>query len=144
MLKVVVDANVFISALLNPHGGPAQVFALIRGGKIQLLTSLEIVSEVKRVFLYPKISKRHQNTSHEVEQYLYKVFAVAEFTEGKLKSKKIVDDPADNKYLECAMEGHADFIISGDHHLKNLKFFQRIPILNPEEFLKRCKQDKLF
>ncbi|MBF0565097.1 MAG: putative toxin-antitoxin system toxin component, PIN family [Nitrospirae bacterium] len=137
MLKIVLDANVFVSAILNPHGSPARVLGLIKGGKIRLLTSFEIVSEVNRVLLYPKIRKRYKNTYHEVERYLYKVFALAEFTEGKLKVEMVVDDPADNKYLACAMEGQADFIVSGDRHLKNLKYFHHIRILNPEEFLKR-------
>ncbi|MBF0339247.1 MAG: putative toxin-antitoxin system toxin component, PIN family [Nitrospirae bacterium] len=142
MLRVVVDANVFISSILNTRGSPARVLDLINSGKLQLVTSFEIISEVKRVLLYPKISNRYKDTYYKAEQYLHNIFALADFTEGKLKTKTVIDDPSDNKYLECAMEGRADFIVSGDRHLKNLKFFHRIPILNPEEFLKRCEQDK--
>ena len=48
----------------------------------------------------------------------------------------IKDDPADDKYLECAIEGMADFIVSGDHHLTDLETFQKIRIVNPAAFLR--------
>ncbi len=43
--------------------------------------------------------------------------------------------PSDNKYLSAALEAKADFIVSGDHHLKDLKTFQGIRILDPSTFL---------
>jgi predicted nucleic acid-binding protein len=50
--------------------------------------------------------------------------------------KEIKEDPEDNKYLSAAVEGKADFIISGDHHLKDLRIYQGIRILDPSTFLK--------
>jgi predicted nucleic acid-binding protein len=46
-------------------------------------------------------------------------------------------DPSDNIYLACAVEGNAGFIISGGHHLTDLKTFRGIPIVNPAAFLKQ-------
>ncbi len=56
-------------------------------------------------------------------------------TPGLLSVSAILDDPSDNIYLACAVEGAADFIVSGDHHLTDLKIFRRIPIVNPAIFL---------
>ena len=63
-------------------------------------------------------------------------------TEGKLTIDVIKEDTYDNRYLECAVEGKADLIVSGDHHLTNLNSIQGIPILTPQVFL-LIMQDKL-
>lgn len=52
-----------------------------------------------------------------------------------IKLTVIKDDPKDDKFLECAIEAKADFIVSGDHHLKDLKQFRYIKIVSPTEFL---------
>ena len=49
----------------------------------------------------------------------------------------IKDDTSDNKYLECAVEGKADYIISGDKHLTDLQLFRGIKIIDPAKFLKQ-------
>jgi predicted nucleic acid-binding protein len=49
----------------------------------------------------------------------------------------VKDDPSDNKFLECALAGKADFIVSGYRHLLNLGVFQSIPILSPRGLLRR-------
>ncbi|MDR3557430.1 MAG: hypothetical protein P4L55_21955 [Syntrophobacteraceae bacterium] len=53
----------------------------------------------------------------------------------------IEDDPSDNIYLACALEGQADFIISGDHHLTDLVEFRDIRIVNPAAFLEILDQE---
>jgi predicted nucleic acid-binding protein len=61
----------------------------------------------------------------------------AEITPGELVVDVIKNDPSDNIYLVCAVEGKAaNFIVSGDAHLKNLHSFQSIPILDPATFLR--------
>jgi predicted nucleic acid-binding protein len=58
------------------------------------------------------------------------------FLQGKTKIEAIEVDPSDNKYLSCAIEGKADFIISGDHHIRDVRTFRSNPIVSPAEFLK--------
>lgn len=135
MLKIVLDANIFISSILNPHGTPSQVIDLIEVDKLQLIISPTIITEIKRVFMSPKICKRHKKSYDEITEYLDKLFAIAQLTSDSFTIEGFLDDPDDNKYLECAMEGQADFIISGDQHLKILQAFQGIPIVSPDEFL---------
>jgi len=136
MLRVVLDANVFVSAVLKPQSNLAKIFELVKEGKIKLVISGDILSEIRSVLLYPKIRKRHCRTPKEVERFLKKTVRVSFITSGRMKVEEIKDDPEDNKYLSAALEGKADLIISGDHHLKNLRIYQGIRILDPSTFLK--------
>ncbi len=136
MIKVVLDANLFVSAVLTSKGKPAKIFDLVRAGKIEMITSFPILEEVRMVLLYPRLKKLHGFSQKEVEKELKKIAGFAKLTTGKLKIEAIKNDPSDDKYLECAMEGEAEFIVSGDHHLKDLKLFQGVRIVSPAEFVR--------
>jgi putative PIN family toxin of toxin-antitoxin system len=135
MLKVILDANIFVSAVLKPHSDLARIFKWVKEDKIRIVLSHDILSEIKAVLLYPKIRKRHRQTHREIEEFLKKTVRISIFTQGKIHTDTIKEDPSDNKYLSAALEAKADFIISGDHHLKDLKTFQGIRILDPSTFL---------
>ena len=88
---------------------------------------------------YPRLVKLHQYSPREINQFLKEVAGSAIITPGIMKLDVIESDPTDNKYLECAVEGKADLIISGDHHLTDLKAYRGIEIVSPAEFLKAVK-----
>jgi hypothetical protein len=140
MIRVVVDANQFVSALLKPGSNPAEVLRLAREGKIQLVMSPEIIHEIRAVLLYPKIMKRHRRTPEEIDDFLKRLLRVAVITQSGPELDIIRDDPSDNKYLECAVAGKADYIISGDSHLTDLQSFGGIRIVNPASFLNSMKE----
>lgn len=131
-----MDANVFVSAVLKPQSDLARIFDLLKAGKVKLIISSDILSEIRGVLLYPKLRKRHRRTPRKIDDFLKRTVRVSIITSGKMKVEEIKDDPEDNKYLAAAAEGKADFIISGDHHLKELGIFQGIRILSPSMFLK--------
>jgi putative PIN family toxin of toxin-antitoxin system len=135
MIRAVIDANQFVSALLKPESNPADVLRLAREGKIQLVTSPDIVDEVRAVLLYLKIMKRHQRTPEQIELFLKKLLKTAVVTHSRSSLDILKDDPSDNKYLECAADGRADYIISGDSHLTDLRSFCGIKIVTPAQFL---------
>ena len=135
MIRVVLDANIFVSTVLKSHSKPANVFQLAREGKITLISSREILSEAKTVLLYAKLRKLHRHTPKEINEFVKRVARVSFIVPGTTKIQEIKDDPADNKYLSAAVEGRADVIVFGDHHLKDLKTFQGIRILDPSTFL---------
>ena len=62
MFKIVLDANIFVSAVLKPHSDLAKIFELLKEDRIRLILSEDILSEIKSVLLYPKIKKRHRRT----------------------------------------------------------------------------------
>ena len=135
MNRIVLHANQFVSALLKPGSNPAQIISLIREDKAKLLMSEEIISEIRNALLYPKILKRHGKTPEYIDGFIKKLRVVSVMTNVGLTIDAVKDDPSDNKYLECAVEGGADFIISGDRHLKDLKVFRGIRIVSPADFV---------
>jgi putative PIN family toxin of toxin-antitoxin system len=136
MKRVVLDADIFVSAVLNPSSNPGHILELVRQNAVQLLLSPDILTEVKAVLLYPRLVKLHHRSPKWIKTFLNELTALAELTPGELVVDAIKDDPSDNIYLACAVEGKADFIISGDKHLKNLKHFRNIPIVEPVAFLR--------
>ncbi len=136
MTRVVLDANQYVSSLLKLHSNPAKIVRLAYVGDLTLLLSPAILDELQRGLSYPKIKKLHRRTPEEIERFLRTLDKIAFMTPELLSVSAIVDDPSDNIYLACAVEGSADFIVSGDHHLTDLKTFSGIPIVNPAIFLK--------
>jgi uncharacterized protein len=128
MLKVVLDTNVIVSAL-NFAGKPAEVFDLARAGEIDNITSNPIINEVKNI-LMRKFS--WEPGQAEAAGTLLGFFSKTVNPKSRLT---VVSHEPDNRILECAVAGKADFIISGDHHLTDLENFQGIKIINPAGFL---------
>jgi len=75
-------------------------------------------------------------TPEKVKDVLQKTVKTAIRVTGKADIRRIERDPSDNTFLSCALEGKADFIISGDRHLTDLVSFEGISIVNPDTFLK--------
>ena len=135
MIRVVIDANVFVSAILKPNSNPDKVIDLVKQGRITLALSPDILAEIRKVLLYPKIRKELKLTTKEIGEALAQIVQAAIITSGRVRLNAIESDPDDNRYLECAVEVQADFIISGDRHLKDLKNFQGIKIVNSATFI---------
>lgn len=135
MIRIVLDANIFISALLKPGSHPDAIVRLVREGKLLLVTSIPICTEILRVLKYPKIRKRLNSTDAELAAFIDMLASVAVVTAGTLVLPPLEADPDDTKYLACAVEGAADYIISGDHHLTDLGTFRGIRIVEPAFFI---------
>src|ERR1700674_4756958 len=103
MIAAVVDANVFVSAVLSPAGTPAHVLNAWREGRFVLVLSLAILEEIYRVLHYPKIATRHQWSEAQIQTFIDRLGSQALITPGALTLTVIEDDPADNRYLECAV-----------------------------------------
>lgn len=134
MIRVVLDANVFVSAIIKPDSIPGAIFDLLAQGLIRLVISQDIMLEIKQVLLYPKIKKLHRLTAEQIDQALSEISSAAIATPGEIRINGVKADPHDNKYLECAVEGRADFIISftspTSGRLRESKSFLRPPFGN--------------
>lgn len=138
MIRTVLDTNVWVSGVLSPGNPPAIILEFALTGKIRLITSPGIIREVVRVFQYPKVKKaleKHRVTSREVEDVFLKLAKMSIITAGEKLVEAVLEDPVDNMVISCALEGRADFIISGDHHLTDLENYQGIKIIAPADFL---------
>jgi hypothetical protein len=136
MIRVVLDANVLVSAYLNVSGKPAKIFSLSREKRIEICLSPQIISEITETLLKPRLVKIHKGNQREVLIFAEALSGIATITPGLIEVDAVEADPDDNKILACAIEAHADFIISGDHHLTDLKEYKNIRIVNPDTFLK--------
>jgi uncharacterized protein len=134
MIRAVLDANVFVSATLSPKGNPAKILNAWRDDKFLLLISRPILEEIGRVLRYPKIKKRHRWSERKIQTFLQDLSRLTIVTPGKLSLAIIADDPSDDRYVECAVEGEADYLVSGDKHLLNLGAHKDFMIVRPREF----------
>lgn len=139
MIRVCLDTNVIVSGLISPSGAPFEVLEAWRNREFVLLTSDEIITEVSKVLQYPKIKKTFSLTDKDIEQHVLLLSKYSQRTPGELKLEVVTEDPSDNIFLACAVEGSADFIISGDNHLLDIENYQGIQILSPREFMKQLR-----
>jgi putative PIN family toxin of toxin-antitoxin system len=139
MIRVVLDTNVFVSALLVPDSPPARILELALQGQLRLIISPAIIGEIGQVCHYPKVKKslqKHGLQEAKVAAALTKILKVATLTPGAEIARGVSPDPADDLVLSCAIEGQADFIISGDQDLTKLESHQGIQIVTPANFLR--------
>jgi len=134
-LKIVVDANLFASGLIKPNSNPGKILDLIKQNQIELILSPAIIKEIKRILLYPKLQKYHRKTAQKIDAYFEDILMFAWIVEGEEIIDIIKADSSDNKYLACAYEGEADYIVSGDHHLLDIGAYEGIEILKAKSFL---------
>jgi putative PIN family toxin of toxin-antitoxin system len=128
--RVVLDTNVTISAFFW-KGHPRTVFELVRAGEIIMLVNADMENEFIRVLGYRKFGL----SATEIVPFIGNVRNRAEFIGAGRKLSVVTADPTDNIFLECAINGHADYIISGDRHLLDLVQYNGIRIFRPKEFL---------
>jgi uncharacterized protein len=127
--RVVLDTNIIISSLWP--GPPRRVVNLWRDGEFLAVVSEPILQE------YVDVLRRFPSVPENIEDF------VALFTDPmrtilavpRIRLRVVEADPSDDKFLECAVAGHAEFIVSGDKHLKSLQRYRHIPILSPADFL---------
>ena len=135
MMRVVLDANVLVSAVLSAKGAPAEIVAHWQEGKIELVVSETMLRELDRVLHYPRIRSRYVLPEALVQRFLGLLRAGAVLVEPEEELNVIDQDPSDNRYLECAVAGHAAYVVSGDDHLLAVGEYRGIRILPPREFL---------
>lgn len=128
---IVCDTNVLISALLFPGGAPDKLFQRILAGRLRHATSPDILTELTRV-----LERKFSHLADQVPAVLQLVRDVSQLVYPALRLQVIINDPTDNRILECALAAHAQFVVTGDRkHLLPLKAYEGIQIVSPREFL---------
>jgi putative PIN family toxin of toxin-antitoxin system len=130
MLRVVVDTNVYISAIFW-GGKPRHVIDLGRDGKIQIFTSEDIEQEI-----LDKLMTKFGLNSDEAGRVMADFSTFTKPIRVSRRIHVVKDDPDDDKFIECAVECNAEFIISGDNHLLNMEKYEGIDIISAATFLK--------
>lgn len=132
-MRFVFDTNVTVSAALFEQSIPGQAFALaLRSGEI--LVSLATLDELNEVLRRPKFTK--YVTREEREEFLAAFVERTTLVEVR-EAITACRDPKDDKFLELAVSGGANCMVSGDQDLRVLSPFRGIEVLSPQEFLGR-------
>ena len=131
LLNVVLDTNVYFSAFSSTRGVPFELWRRAVQGEYTLLISPAMIRELADV-----LRTDLQRSDREIVAQLKRVVRVAKIVEPTLTLAVIKADPDDDRILECAVAGHADLIVSYDHHLTRVKAFQGIGIVRAIDFLR--------
>src|SRR5438132_12869969 len=137
MLRVVLDANVYVSAIIRSVGPPGRIIErFLRTSAFENILSPATIEETIRALRYPKVRKAVRREIDPVRWFedlmvLSTVVAGARVVTGASR------DPEDDKYVAAAVEGDASLIVSGDPDLLTLREYAGIQILSPRAFLER-------
>jgi putative PIN family toxin of toxin-antitoxin system len=134
MKRVVVDTNVFISAIFW-KGTPGDVIEIFIRREAILVLSVDILAELTRKLKNEKFTVDLDRAEKTVEQIVEEYQDISEMVVSAVVPENAVRDHKDRIILASAIGGKADFIVSGDKDLTSLKVYQNIPILTPAQFL---------
>ncbi len=132
-VKVVIDTNIFISALLGSKTCK-YIYTEWLKNSFQIIISQYLLEEIKEVLKRTKLGLKKEEIT-----WLAKLIERRTLKVEPQKKISVCRDKKDNMVLECALEGKVDFIITGDKDLLSISSLKGIKILSPSEFLKLIK-----
>ena len=140
---MVLDTNIYISALISDKGNPAAIINSWLSGQFDILISQPIIDELLRVTSYERIQNKYRKVKEARLEFAELIAKQGVWIEPVKKLSVVTRDESDNIYVECAVEGVAQYIVSGDEHLLALSEFQGIIVLSPASFVTLLKTNQL-
>jgi putative PIN family toxin of toxin-antitoxin system len=137
-MRVVLNTNVLISAVIST-GVPHDVVVAGYEGEFQLIVSEATVTEFRETL--QKYPDRFGLTDEEIRTEVETLQYFAEFVDPDEEVNAVEDDPDDDKFLEAAVAGNAQYLVSGDQHLLTLDSFRDIEIITPRIFYERLESE---
>jgi putative PIN family toxin of toxin-antitoxin system len=135
MIRAVLDTNIYISALM--FGGlPGSLLDLAL-----LQSFLTVISPALLEELDEKLRLKFELSAEDTAMVRAKLESIAEIVRPDMVLHVIEDDPDDNRVLECAVKGNADYIVTGDRHLLRLGSYGAISILTVRQFLEAAEAE---
>jgi uncharacterized protein len=139
MIRVVLDTNVLVSAILL-KGRLSMFQELWKDGTLSPLLSRETFQEFKTVLGYPKFSLSADEITAIIEDEILPYFEVIVIKE---KIEGVCRDPNDDMFLAVAVNAQAPYVVTGDKDLLALRRYKSIAIVTPQEYLAFLKQSTL-
>lgn len=116
-VRVVVDTNLIVSALIVPRGQPHEIMQALRRGAFQLLLTDSLYAEYDEVLNRPKFALKYSLTPSQIGAFLFLVRTLGLRVEPRESLPVQVRDPKDDMVLAAALGGGADYVVSGDQDL---------------------------
>lgn len=130
-MRAVLDTNVLISSVIST-GVPHKVVVKGFNDEYQLVVSVETLTEFRQTLL--KYPERFGMDEEEVQREVETIRYFAEFVDPSEDVAAVEEDPDDDKFLEAAVAGDVDYVVSGDRHLLDIDQFRGIDIVDPRTF----------
>lgn len=131
-MRVVIDTNVLVSGLLSPYGSAAEIMRMLVGGSLDILYDARILSEYEEVLSRPKFSFDKNKIGHLIEFITSFGIPIS-----AAPLSRHLSDLDDEPFLEVAIAGKADALITGNTVHYPMKSRHKIHVLTPGQFLKR-------
>lgn len=134
-MRAVLDANVYVSALVKPEGPPGQILdRFVRLAAFELVLSPAIADEVLATLGRAKL-RRYFQPGVTPAAWFARVAEAALAVSGDRRIPRVCRDPDDDKYLAAAVEAKAEYLVSGDEDLLILGTYEGAAIVRPRTFL---------
>lgn len=137
--RVILDSNVFVSGLIKPTGTVGAIVDALRNDRFLFLYSPATLEELVDVLARPWLEEKYGIRSPDIEAFLKILLLRGEQVSPTREIRKC-RDPKDDKFLELAVAGRADVLVSGDGDLQALDPFEGVRILSPAAFLERLSR----
>jgi putative PIN family toxin of toxin-antitoxin system len=133
--RVVLDANIYVSALISEKGNPARIIRAWRGEAIEIAFSQPVIDEILRVTNYERIQRKYAKVRENRLNFVELLSEQCVWVEPAKGLDVVKADESDNRYIECAVASGAQYIVTGDDHLLELKNYLGIEIITPAAFI---------
>ena len=130
-MRAVLDTNVLISAVIAT-GTPHEVVVAGYSGEYQIVVSVATLLEFRETL--HKYPDRFGLSDREIQEEVETLRYFAEFVAPDVELDVVDADPDDDKFLEAAVAGNAEYVVSGDQHLLDIDNFHGIEIVSPRTF----------
>ena len=121
-------------------GLPAEVIKAAENKKIHIITSEDIIKEINQTLSYPKLKRIYEKAGITRQELVEAAVRIGKLTEVKTKINIVHEDAADNKFMECAFDSKADFLITGDEHLLRIERYKKTRIVSVKQFIRILKE----
>jgi putative PIN family toxin of toxin-antitoxin system len=134
MITVVLDANVIISGIIAPRGASAAILDAWRQGYIEVVTCPGLIGEVAEKLALPRIREKYGLADGDIQSIVIRLSQAARVVPGQIAVSPAPPDPDDSMVVAAALEGNAQFIVTGDKGLLKFGASSPCPTVSPRQF----------
>jgi putative PIN family toxin of toxin-antitoxin system len=136
-MRITLDTNILVSAFISKEGQPAKILDLaLTFQEIKLILPNAILREFREVMLGEEVRERFGYSTRDIESFVQNLRGVSSLVAARSRFKVVKDDPKDDMVVNTAVEGKAEWIVSGDAHLWKIRAFRGIRIVNSRQMLR--------